>query len=133
MDDVRLTGLIEMSGAASINHFSKTIYTRQDYSFRTQSGLVRTNHNYYQSKLGISTDRRMSNASEELAIQLLSSANGGDAIISEYFSDLLANNGVYLWQWTDTALRVPDKWHDGRRPELQVKGSETVFGSSNIN
>jgi hypothetical protein len=51
----------------------------------------------------------MSTAGEELAIQLALERAGKDTREAEIFNDLFARNvdKIYIWQWTETGLRVP--------------------------
>jgi len=81
------------------------------------SHLIRTsNLNYYQIKEGLQQGLRMSTAGEEYRIQLAQERASKDLSESKVFSDLFTadDDGNYVWQWTNTGLRVPSGWEDGR-------------------
>jgi len=71
--------------------------------------LRRTGKKYYDSKAEIPEGLRMSTAAEELAIQLALERADNDPRKAKAFDDLFAkdNDKIYMWQWTETGLRVP--------------------------
>ena len=84
-------------------------YKQGGYEVDHASRLVRTGKHYYDSKAEIPEGIRMSTAGEELAIQLALERAGKDTRKAKVFDDLFARgpDKVYMWQWTETGLRVP--------------------------
>src|SRR3989344_9089901 len=85
--------------------------------------LRRTDKNYYDSKAEIPEGLRMSTAGEELAIQLALEHAGEDPRKAKVFDDLFARgpDKVYMWQWTETGLRVP-KGREASKYETDAQG-----------
>src|SRR3989344_3375947 len=84
-------------------------YKQVGYEVNHASRLVRTGKHYYDSKSEIPEGFRMTTAGEELAIQLALEHSGNDPRKANIFDDLFARGSdkVYMWQWTETGLRVP--------------------------
>ncbi|HLD57879.1 MAG TPA: hypothetical protein VJA47_06225 [archaeon] len=61
-------------------------------------------------------------------LKLILDIEGGELVtdprMAKPFNDLFAreNNGWYAWQWTETGLRVPKGWEDGRS-QKDAKGN----------
>ena len=91
-------------------------FSQPAHSFRYSPTLTRTEKNYRDSEAEIPEGSRMSTAAEELAIQLALERSRQDPRKASVFNDLFAreNNGWYAWQWTETGLRIPEGWENGR-------------------
>ncbi len=98
-------------------------YSHACYEIEYLSRLVITGKNYFDSREGILSDQRMSTAAEELAIQLDLERSGKDPREAKVFDDLFARNEakIYLWQWTDTGLRLP-AGRDPNKYETDAQG-----------
>ncbi|MFH0890150.1 MAG: hypothetical protein V1836_03370 [Candidatus Aenigmatarchaeota archaeon] len=91
-----------------------TAYNSPRREIEYSAALTKTGKNYYDSKIVVPANERMSTAAEELAIQLSLERAGKDPRKAEAFNDLYGRNTLdwCAWQWTDTGLRVPE----GRDP-----------------
>jgi len=98
-------------------------YKQVGYEVNHASRLVRTGKHYYDSKAGIPEGFRMTTAGEELAIQLALEHSGNDPRKANIFDDLFARGSdkVYMWQWTETGLRVP-KGMEASKYEIDAQG-----------
>ncbi len=98
-------------------------YKHSSHSIEYSPRLVRTEKNYYDSRASIPSGERMSTAAEELAIQLGMERSGKDPRQAGVFDDLFARNDshVYIWQWTETGLRVP-KGRNANAYETDAQG-----------
>ncbi|MBI4176766.1 MAG: hypothetical protein HY516_00200 [Candidatus Aenigmarchaeota archaeon] len=84
-------------------------YSRAGYPVEFFNKLTAAGEDYYDSVSEIPEGKRMSLASEELAIQMGLGKAGQDPRKAAAFDDLFARNEpeIYMWQWTATGLRVP--------------------------
>ena len=91
------------------SRYSFAKYKQDSYELNYAKQLVRTGKNYHVSKSEIPEGYRMSTAGEELAIQLALERAGKDPRKAEIFDNLFARGpeNIYMWQWTETGLRVP--------------------------
>ncbi len=99
-------------------------YKQGGYEIDHANRLVKTGRHYYDSKAEIPEGLRMSTAGEELAIQLaIERAGEEDTRKAKIFDDLFARgpDKVYMWQWTETGLRVP-KGREASKYETDVHG-----------
>ncbi|HLD85818.1 MAG TPA: hypothetical protein VI968_04645 [archaeon] len=98
-------------------------YKQVGYEVNHASRLVRTGKHYYDSKSEIPEGFRMTTAGEELAIQLALEHSGNDPRKANIFDDLFARGSdkVYMWQWTETGLRVP-KGMEASKYEIDAQG-----------
>ncbi|MBI3190785.1 hypothetical protein HYZ41_03715 [archaeon] len=98
-------------------------YKQSRYEVDHASRLVKTGKHYYDSKAEIPEGMRMSTAGEELAIQLALERAGKDPRKAKIFDDLFARgpDKVYMWQWTETGLRVP-KGREAVKYEIDAQG-----------
>ena len=88
------------------------------------------NTNYYDVKKSLPTGVRMSTAEEELNIQLgYERAKKDPRKDAPEFYDNFAKNidKKYIWSWTETGLRVPKGWDDGRIDKLTGKYPRIVL------
>ncbi len=87
----------------------RVAYKRDGYEVDYTDQLVMTDKHYHDSKAEIPEGLRMSTAGEELVIQLALERAGKDPRKANVFDDLFARgpDKIYLWQWTETGLRVP--------------------------
>ncbi|MBI4177626.1 MAG: hypothetical protein HY516_04660 [Candidatus Aenigmarchaeota archaeon] len=113
-------------------------YKHAGHEIEYSPRLVRTGKDYHASKAGITGGERMSTAAEELAIQLGLERAGQDPRTAGVFDDLFARNEprIYMWQWTETGLRVP-KGRDPRKYETNGQGEkywvrELLIGSDTV-
>src|SRR3989338_5373048 len=98
-------------------------YKQVGYEVNHASQLVRTGKHYYDSKSEIPEGFRMTTTGEELAIQLALERAGNDPRKANIFDDLFARGSdkVYMWQWTETGLRVP-KGMEASKYEIDAQG-----------
>ena len=91
-------------------------YSLPGYQINFSPKLTRTCKNHYDSMEELPEGSRYSTAGEELAIQLKEETEGRDPRKASVFDDLFARNKDkwYAWQWTETGLRVPKGWENGR-------------------
>lgn len=98
-------------------------YRQPDHSFKYSPVLTKTGRNYYDSKEQIPEGSRMSTSAEELSIQLCLEMAGQDPRKAAVFNDLFARGDVgYVWQWTETGLRIPNGWEKGKY-QTDAKGN----------
>ncbi|MAG35041.1 MAG: hypothetical protein CL878_02150 [Dehalococcoidia bacterium] len=106
------TAMLDLT-LAERTHTSRSGPARQasyDIKYATQltSG---ENHTYYALAEGISAGDRISTAAEELALQMQVEQQDGDLREADVFHELFdrgAEDIPFTWQWTSTALRVPE-------------------------
>lgn len=99
-------------------------YKQGSYEVDHAHRLVRTGKHYYGSKAEIPEGLRMTTAGEELAIQLAIERADRDPRKAIIFRDLFArglDEKIYMWQLTETGLRVP-KGREASKYETDAQG-----------
>lgn len=102
-----------VSGSGQV---SQSAYEIQ-YSAQLTAG---ENKNYYTLLEGLPYGHRISTAAEELVLQLRSEKDNGDLRTAEVFSELFDRGEgkmPFTWQWTSTALRVPESRSNPLEPD----------------